>query len=98
MLRRCRLKPFLLTILIAFLSLFILLIIIPVYFGVFDIVSEQTGRSYIDLNQNNHKHITERLKEIESLALSISRDRVLREHIDQLSQKTTYDLIVMNRS
>ena len=95
--KRIRLKPFLLTIMVSFVSLFLLLTIVPVYFGVFDIVNKQTSKSYLDLNQNNLRHITERLKELEGLALSISRDRVLRDHLDALVTKATYDLIVMNR-
>jgi two-component system sensor histidine kinase YesM len=95
--RPWKLKPFLLTVFISFASIFLLLAIFPVYFGVYSLITEQTSKSYLDLTYNNHQHITERLNKIEETTLSISTNRLLRQGLENHPTNTTYESIVEGR-
>jgi two-component system sensor histidine kinase YesM len=97
MLKPWKLKPFLVIILVSFVGFFLSLTILPVYFGVHNIITEQTSKSYLDLVHNNHQHITERLRKIEETSLSVSTDSLIRRGLENFPTNSIYESIVESR-
>ncbi|XID91237.1 histidine kinase [Paenibacillaceae bacterium WGS1546] len=77
MLKQLRLRPFITILLVAFILIFLLLTVYPIYYGVRSIVLEQTRKLNLDLTYNNHQKIMERLGEAEVIGLSVSTNRAL---------------------
>lgn len=72
-----RLRPFITMMLIAFILMFLLLTVYPIYYGVRNIVLDQTSELNLDLTYNNYQKILERLGQVEEIGLSVSTNRSL---------------------
>lgn len=77
MLKQLRLRPFITILLVAFILIFLLLTVYPIYYGVRSIVLEQTRKLNLDLTYNNYQKMMERLGQAEEIGLSVSTNRGL---------------------
>ncbi|MFC4597682.1 cache domain-containing sensor histidine kinase [Cohnella hongkongensis] len=77
MLKHLRLRPFITSLLVAFILILLLITVYPIYYGVRSVVLEQTSQLNLDLTYNNYQKISERLNQAEEIGLSVATNRGL---------------------
>lgn len=92
-----KLKPFLFGVLVLSNIFFLLLMTTAIYISASHYFTKQITEARLDVIYNNQLKLSERLKDIESTALAISTDRILKSELDGSATPDLYDYIYFQR-